>query len=393
MNDHNITTLGQRLTDVRKRRGWSQRELARTSGVSLSLIRKIEQGERDNMRLETLRRLAMALKVPTSSFVRRPETEDADAHTAESWEDVRRALYGQLPQPDGDDEPSGNGILALLNAAKPQLAANQFSEIRVMLPGLIRDADALNGEGRPVRSRVLNLTAWLLTQTRQWDAAATAAQLAADAAADRLDAAASVNTACWSLLRQGMLGDARELAVRYADEIEPKFSKATVRELAIWGRLLLNLTNAAIRDNRPGEAEDAIRLARAAADRIGHEVTSDASTTRTFGPVTVAQIASENAAINGDPHQVLEIAAAIPPGILHPASASRCRHRLDVAHAYTLLRQYGDALDILRELHRDAPEWLIQQRYARDILGRIISRRRTLSSEMLELADAINLAI
>ncbi|WP_280300637.1 helix-turn-helix domain-containing protein [Nocardia abscessus] len=41
--------LGERLQTVRKRRGLTQRELAESSRVSLSLIRKIEQGERDDI--------------------------------------------------------------------------------------------------------------------------------------------------------------------------------------------------------------------------------------------------------------------------------------------------------------------------------------------------------
>ncbi|WP_280400087.1 helix-turn-helix domain-containing protein [Nocardia carnea] len=38
--------LGERLQNIRKRRGLTQRELAEAAGVSLSLIRKLEQGER-----------------------------------------------------------------------------------------------------------------------------------------------------------------------------------------------------------------------------------------------------------------------------------------------------------------------------------------------------------
>ena len=39
-------SLGERLQSIRKRRGLSQRELAGRSGVSVSLIRQIEQGAR-----------------------------------------------------------------------------------------------------------------------------------------------------------------------------------------------------------------------------------------------------------------------------------------------------------------------------------------------------------
>jgi transcriptional regulator with XRE-family HTH domain len=60
------SALGGRLVSVRKRCGLTQRDLARRAGVSMSLIRQIEQGERDTTQLQTARKLAVALSVPTS---------------------------------------------------------------------------------------------------------------------------------------------------------------------------------------------------------------------------------------------------------------------------------------------------------------------------------------
>ncbi|WP_433682232.1 helix-turn-helix domain-containing protein [Nocardia sp. CA-119907] len=57
-----MADLGERLQSVRKRRGLTQRELAQASNVSVSLVRKIEQGERDDTRIETLRRMAAAMR-------------------------------------------------------------------------------------------------------------------------------------------------------------------------------------------------------------------------------------------------------------------------------------------------------------------------------------------
>ena len=62
-----------------------------------------------------------------------------------------------------------------------------------------------------------------------------------------------------------------------------------------------------------------------------------------------------------------------------------------MANAYAVTRQYGEAARLLQQIRQAAPEWLIQQRYARDVLGRIIGRRRTLSAEMRELADFLGL--
>jgi transcriptional regulator with XRE-family HTH domain len=389
------STIGARLREVRKRCGFTQQALAEQAGVSISLIRKLEQDERDGVRAETLRKLAMACRVRTTVLMAGSGTENADFGTVEAGEPVRAALFRPSPQPE--EAPTPDGIAGVLKAARTPLAANRYSDVLAVLPGLMRDAEALE-DGRQERSRVLNLAGWLLVMTRQWDTAEQALNLAIDAAGDRLDAAAAVNTLCWSLLRQGKLTEAGDMATRWADDIEPRFSRATVAELSIWGRLLLNVTNAAIRDGRTGEAEDAIRLARAAADRIGRDVLSDRSTTRTFGPVTVAMIFAENAAISGNPDRVLMIAREVPPDVLHPAHgaagrAGTCRHRLDVANALVQTRRYGEAVACMQDLRRAAPEWIVQQKYARDILREVIRKRRTLTPEMRELADVIKLPL
>jgi transcriptional regulator with XRE-family HTH domain len=384
-------TLGERLASVRKRRGLSQRELAQRSRVSLSLIRQIEQGERETTRLETARKLAAALAVQTSTLAL-GDAEPADATTVVSWEPVRAALFG-LAEPQNSDEPppAAASVRAAMRDLLPALTANRYAEIGAVLPALIGDARTMtgNGEVRKTRSEVFNFTGWLMVQTRQWDAADVALRMSVNAAGDRLDAAAAVNTQCWLLLRQGRLANARDLASSWADQIEPRFSKATGRELAVWGRLQLGIANAEVRDNSADSAEEALDLAALAADRIGREVQSDSSTTRTFGPVTVAMIRGESAVLVDRPDKALEVARTIPPDLLHPLSASRCRHRLDVAQALVLTRKYPAALGVLEALRRDAPEWLAMQRYARDVLARIIERRRTLTADMRELADFI----
>jgi len=57
-------TTGDRIRDIRKRRGLPQRALAESSGVSLSLIKKLEQGDYGDVQLETLHKLAVTLRYP-----------------------------------------------------------------------------------------------------------------------------------------------------------------------------------------------------------------------------------------------------------------------------------------------------------------------------------------
>src|SRR5215831_20013329 len=97
-------SIGGRVREVRKRRGLTQRELADAAGVSVSLVSKLEQGERQDVRLETLRKLAVALRVPTSVLAAdAARGREAPADVAADWEPVRRALAD--PQPLSAEEP------------------------------------------------------------------------------------------------------------------------------------------------------------------------------------------------------------------------------------------------------------------------------------------------
>ncbi len=57
-----MATMGQRLKQARKRFGWTQDDLAATSGVGIATVRRIEQ-ETIEPRVTTIRRLATTLQV------------------------------------------------------------------------------------------------------------------------------------------------------------------------------------------------------------------------------------------------------------------------------------------------------------------------------------------
>ncbi len=84
-----------------------------------------------------------------------------------------------------------------------------------------------------------------------------------------LDAASAVITQAWLMLGERRFDDVRLTAALWADRIEPKLSVATRPEISAWGWLLLRASAAAIRDNRPAEAADFMRLAEAAATVTG----------------------------------------------------------------------------------------------------------------------------
>lgn len=388
--------IGSRLRDIRKRRGLTQRELATASGVSLSLVRKLEQGEVQDTRMETAHRLARALRIPTTRLLDRGDTPSGTP-TADLWMPVLRAVQ-HPPAHQVEEAPTVAGVRGTAEFVQAARKKNQFEMVASLLPGLLRDAEALcetAAEARDTHAHVLLIAGAALTQNRQWDGAELALARAMDIAEDRHLSAAVASTQCWLLLRQGQLSAGRELVTRWADDMEPRMSRASGADLATWGRLLIKLAAAAARDNRPGEAKDALKLARGAAVVTGREMSS-AGDMATWGPMSVAYVRAETHAVRDEPEQVLQVASKLPvPGPEDPRRhlAAHNRHRLDVAKAHTMIRQHGKAVEVLAEVHAASPEWLAQQRYARDILGDLVRRRRTLTPGMRTLADTVGLPL
>jgi transcriptional regulator with XRE-family HTH domain len=383
--------LGERLQSVRKRRGFTQRELADASGLSLSYVRKIEQGERDDARIDTLRRFAVALGCPLTTLLgSNPSAPDANGHgDAGLWLPTRDALEstGEV----AIQEPvSLRGLEVSLADATRLYHENEYDTLARMLPRLI---DEGNSAPPLLRSRVLQLAGSVMVQTRRPHAARVALDRSladAECTGNVLDAASAVITLCWLLIVERQFETVRRLAAEWADRIEPRLSVATTREISTWGWLLLRGSAAAVRDNRPDEAEDMMRLAAAGAVAVRHERGPYHQYWTTFDPATVAMKRIENAVIDDRPDLALQLARDIPPD-LRPTSDNRNRHLLDIVTAHLELRRYDAAFDVLSKLSREARPWLVEQRSARDLLARIIAKRRTLTPEMRELADLLQL--
>lgn len=380
--------IGERLRNVRKRRGLSQRDLSRASGVSLSLISKLEQGALADTRMETARRLAVALRVPTTSLLRRDKDPSG---VTEPWRPLQWAVeVGSVEELHDEPSASPAGI-AEVRAAYFQ---NKIAELSALLPPLLRDTDALGDDrdARATRAHLLQIAGSTLTQVRAFGAAETALRRALDDSTDRLRSASIITTWTWLLMRQGRLEESRELAVRWADDLEPRLSRATEDELAGWGWLLLQGSAAALRDNRVGEADDLMRLARSVAVLTGRELPRGGSTLATWGPITVAYKRAERSIVLDRPDEVLATAARLT-GVGGGSSTEYHRHRLDVAKAHVMMRGHGEAVEVISGIHAAAPEWLSEQRYARDIMAQLVRGRRTLTSEMRTLADAVGLPL
>jgi transcriptional regulator with XRE-family HTH domain len=384
-------TPGDRIREARKRRGMTQRELADAAGLSLSAVKKIEQGTLGQMRLETAHNIAKVLGVPTMEIADPHPPLPPELSNGAIWTATRDALLS--PVRGGAIEPvTERGTADVLLSAVRLYHDNEYERLARVLPPLLSDVQ----DASPLlRSRALQLAGSVMVQTRNHDAARIAlAQAGADAEAtgSDLDAASTVITLCWLLLVEGRFSEVRSMAAAWADRVEPRLSQATNAEISTWGWLLLRGSAAAIRDNRPDEAADMMRLAEAAAVAAGNERGGYRQYWTNFGPATVAMKRVENAVVDGRPDVALALAARVPRG-LRPTSDNRNRHLLDVSASNAELRRYDEAVGVLKQLQGEAGPWLAEQRMARDILGRIVHRRRTLTPDMRGLAEAIRLPL
>ncbi|MGC4891986.1 helix-turn-helix domain-containing protein [Micromonospora sp. DT227] len=406
-----LTTIGDHLRKLRTESTLTQERLAEKAGVSVETIRKLEQNERTSARMSTLNKLATALGVPTTALMgsaaqaqamREPNAEPLGLVA------VRRALTpvsgldgrSVLDEPE-IGPPTAADVRRSILAANTIYHANDYAAALTLIPGLLDEArtfvDIADGDERlaahALASQAHQLAGRLLIQLRRVDLAHVALTAALDHArrsGDPTVGPAAVAAMCWLLLRQARFGEAEVLAVRTADQVEPKLSTASPADLAAWGFLLIKAASAAVRDARHDDARDMLDLAAAGAHRLGDRRYPDADLIgNDYSTEGVHLMRVEAAVIAGRPDEALALARQVhrSPQV---TPSSRQRHFLDVAWSHVQTGTYSDATGVLMDLRDRAPAWLRQQRYARDIVKSIAERRRrTMTKELAELASLV----
>lgn len=376
-------SIGGRLIVQRQRRGMTQQQLADTSGASVGIIRKLEQGQRQSVRLETLTALAHALDVTAGDLVGKPRGLATGAEDSEMVQ-LRRAVLGLA---DLDTAPVAARTLQPGVAQLWQLYwAGSYPVLARALPERISAARvAVSTAAKPdqpiaatVLAETLQITAALLAHLAYEDLAHLAlhgAKRAAEHADDELLEAAQQATRSWVLSRQGLWPEAEHLATTTAERIEPKLSTATVDQLAVWGELLRYAAVALSRSGRHSEAAEVIQLMGSAATRLGDDPVSR-YVGMPFGPTVVGMRAVDAAISAGQPRQALLRAQLVEhPDRMPPAM--HARYLLNVAWAQTIDVRSGEAVGTVLRAEKLAPEALPHQSIARAIVAELLPRRRT----------------
>lgn len=406
------TSVADRLIELRRRRGLTQEGLAERAGISVGVIRKIEQG--GTARIENYHRIARTLGVRTVWFMT-PEApaprfdDQRDAVLA----DIRSAvnpplgLRGRL-YPDDDVPPN----LVLLERAVSSVAAHyqadRYDDVARLSPALVRSAHAhvalLEGDEKNeairLRSDSLQPTARYLIQIREHDLSLIALRDAltdALAVGDQALAAACIGEQGWALMRQGRFDDVERLCADTAEALEPsKLSKAGKATVAAGGHVLMRAGAAAVRNNRPDEAREYQAreyqaLAQTAGELVGDEIATAGH--MRFGRATALMNGMQNELIADRPDRALELVEEIRPRQGQTTANTQQRYALDQAAAHLRLRNVDRTTEIVLGLKSQAPSWFRQQQAARDIAEDLLEQaKRMPGSDHREVAEFLGVA-
>jgi transcriptional regulator with XRE-family HTH domain len=373
-------TIGQRIAQLRGAR-MTQTALAGAAGVSVDLIRKLEQGRRHTVSIGSLQRIARALDVDAADLLSKTRTlPDPGEHSGAVA--IRRALTN-VDDLIGD-EPDGEPLT--LDEARRAVTygwgaywAGRYEQLGQLLPGAIGQLRATaheastadRAEALDLAAQIHQLAASTLVHLGYADVAHHALREALTLAAtgsDPLRASALRCSLAWLLLTQGRFVESHRLATATAATLAPTGES----ELPLWslyGSLLLTGATAA---GRAGDRPVAMVLldeANNAAGRTGNRNDYESA----FGPDQVlmqtvdVEIVTENYAAALTAGKQMPNSAALPV-------AARARHLSDIALAHARLGHDGSALDTLLTMEQLAPSWTKYQTQPRQIVRELRER-------------------
>lgn len=389
-------SIGDQLRRLRLERGLTQEALAGRAGVSIDLVKKLEQGRRQGARLTTLIALADALDTSMGELTgKRPRLDGGDRLVL----GLRDALLSPdiLPGIDirddiGEPTPAAD-LAAAVDRAWGAYWSGHFVDLARDLPALLAEARITSRSDRGGTAAALaqghQLAAYLLVHLGRDDLAAIGAERAITAAAaggDELQSAALLGTYAWVMLHQGRAAASAGLAARIAEQIEPRLSAATPAQITVWGGLTVTAMASAAAAADVDAVTELVGLARAAAGRAGGDRRDYQIT---FGPVQLAVQETHARAVLGQPDRALQAAAGVDRTALRTVEYGR--HLIDVAHAYADARRTDRAVASLQQARGYAgPVWFRHQGPARALVADLAERQSRLSPALRDLVSSLD---
>jgi len=402
-------TIGENIAYHRKRLGLSQVEFAGTIGKSESWVSQVERGKRGIDRISVLQVVADALNVSVAELQgdSASETPDGADSQPEAFETLRLALTGhpavsEVISPGSSrsagDLPDLDALRKSYASVWPMVHESRYGELAPLLSRLISDLElAIRRSPEADEARRLLVDSYqaasaALAKTGDGDAAWIAADRAAlmsETIGSPLALAASLFRMAHVFLSLGLIQQTQKVALSAASALESRIdSDSDIETLSLYGAFHLVLAVAASRENERAETHEHIATAREVATRVGSGHNAFGTE---FGPMNVALHAVSVAVELGDAGQAIELSHDIDSGELSPER--QARYLIDLAAAYAMRRQIGDALHCLMEAETLTPEQArthpLARSVARDLLQLSGGRVRP---ELRELAERFGIA-
>jgi transcriptional regulator with XRE-family HTH domain len=373
----------------------TQAELAAAAGVSLDLVRKLEQEVRYTASIASLHMIARALEVETSELLANTSTlPKPSGHSGVVA--IRRVLTGV---DDFLDEQAEYLDPATVDEARRTVTyawgaywAGRYEQLGEVLPNALLRVRAAHAtpEVADLAAQLYQVTACTLVHLGHPDAAHLALREGlrfAVSGTDPLRPAALRSSGAWLLLTQGRFAESERLAESTAVTVSPG-TRAELPRMVLHGSLLLSCATAAGRDGRADTANDLLTEAQQVAQHTGHRNDYELA----FGPDQVIMQTVDVQVVTGHYGGALKTARSMPRSTLLPLAA-QARHHSDRALALTRLGHDEQAIDTLYAMRQYAPAWWQYQNQPRMVIQELRAReRRGRSPRLRELARSLGVA-
>ncbi|MGW4089681.1 helix-turn-helix domain-containing protein [Nocardia sp. NPDC004750] len=378
------SSIGVRIRQFRGK-ALTQRQLADQAGVSVDLVRKLEQGGRQTASIASLQKIARALDVDIADLIGKrqgvPSTNPDAGIVA-----IRRALtpvddlLGETREEEAVSLDDGrrsveyawgaywSGRYELLTSILPPGLTQLRATVHAARNGSVAPANEL-------LARMYWVTGCTLVHLGQTDPAFLAirqALAAAELGNDPLLLATIRGSVAWQLLVQGRYDESRGVALNAAATLEPS-GDVTPAHLSAYGSLVLQGATAA---GRAQDVHDALSLVEAASE-VALRIGTDRQDYETyFGP---SQVVMQTVDVNISSERYPEALAAAKDMPVNGSlpQASRARHLADTAVALTRTGRHQRALDALLTAERvGGADWLKYQSLPRHIVSELLDHDR-----------------
>jgi transcriptional regulator with XRE-family HTH domain len=379
--------IGDRIAAVRIARRLTQEQLAACAHVSLSTLRKAEQGTR-RVTDRTLEAIAEALRTSPDTLAGKRAQTDSRVHGAIPA--IRIAIDGYDLPDDGPVRPV-HQLQAAVNTATQQRLASQYARLAETAPPLLTELTrALQGEGAIEHREVARLLAVAyravdavaykygyydlsarLVELMRW-----AARQAEDPVLDLV--AAYVRTEVFFASHNLAAG---LKAIEHALDHIP--GVVSIAEQAAIGALHMR---AAVTAARLTEDSNTVTEHLQAARRLAEKVPEGIYSGTAFGPASLRVHEVSVAVELGDAAQAVETAGAWKPPESTPAER-RSHFHIDMARAQLWLGLREEAFASLREARRIAPQHVREHPYVRDAILTLLRLHSTPPYTLVSFAE------